>query len=180
MFRFELSLNPKVLADLRALPMRAQRIMRRKIVTVIGPEIEQMVAALVAQEPLRGDEWFQFGSDKSRKFYFWMLYNEPELSDGTHWRRGGSSGIETAWEVHVSDRFQDTQIQITNARRKAKGLSQGEYPTQYVFGDYAVAGHIRTGWVEWAEQAQKQLKAHLWQRTMELWAESVQEAWVSR
>lgn len=174
--KLDITISPASLAKFKDLPLRAQRNLRRLIVTELGPELELIVKEMVAASPPRTNETFVFASDQSRKFYFWLLYNDPNLSQNGHWARGGEGSIEDAWTVHVSDTLQETMIRVRNDRRKVKGISQGEYPAQYLF---RVPGHLNTGWLEWKWRMEDELRTVLRTRTMALWRQACREAWSS-
>lgn len=190
MFKMYLRQNDAFLAKLRALPDRALIVLRRKIVTVLGPEIEQMTLALFAEGPLPVSKPFKFNSKASQGFYFAVIGEFPDLTAGGHWLRGGEMGIEANWRAQVSDRLRGAQIKIANILREDKlraigaraerGKSEGVWPGQFVFGDFVVAGHMSTGWPAFVEAVRQKLEAKMVERIQELWHESVIEAWHGR
>lgn len=161
--RLKLTLNQEVLDNLRQLPVRAQRNIKQRIRTELAPELEQDARELMAQGPALVSP-FVFGSRQSARYFFWLVRHNPELSDGLHWIRTGI--IEQGWRAEVSDRFSIGMITIRNIQPDAK----------YVYGPWAVAGHINTGWPEEAQSARALLVEKARERVYSMWKESVHEA----
>jgi hypothetical protein len=189
MLKLKLTVNQTLIDRIRATPEKAQLILRRRLVQEVGPELQAMVDTLMAQAPLRGSERFAFMTWKSRKFYFALLYANPDLSDGDHWIRGGPMAIENGFRIEVSDRLRETMVRVVNIQREGKGKAGMDreggataggteiWPGQYVFGKYAVPGHIMTGWPEFADFVRVQMRTELDLRLRQLWPEAVREAW---
>src|SRR5882724_1737955 len=97
-FKMKLTINQGVLNNLRTLPDRAKRIFRNRMQTEVRPRLQQLVddkfPELVPDGPISP---FVFGTGKSQNYYFWLIGQDPELTDGKHWIRTGD--IENAWEV---------------------------------------------------------------------------------
>ena len=158
-------MNEQALANLRGLPVRAQRIMKTKIATELGPILQQATNDLFEQGPLPVDSPFTFGSDLSKRFYHWLVTVNPSLSDGSHWIRNGD--IERAFVVEVSStRCSMGMIQVRNTNPDAK----------FVFGPWLVEGHRRTGWPDQADVVRYLLRERALEWLRQEWPASWREA----
>lgn len=167
-----LSVDQDQIAALRAMPDRARSLMRVKMQTILKPELQADVNALMEQGPSPVDSPFHFGSDKSARYYFALVTAFPELSDGRHWIR--RSDIENAWRVEVGTQFREGLITVVNQLRESTGTKP--FPAFYVYGPWAPLGHINTGWPEQADIARQLLQEKARTRIRELWRESLHEA----
>lgn len=172
MTKFRLTVNQPLLEQWRSVPMRAQRLFRRKLVTVLGPELQTEVDLLMIDPPGPVSEPFAFGSEASKRYYFWLVNEYPELTDGHHWRR--TELLESHWRVEVSDRLRGNQVTVSNILRESTGTEP--FPGRYVYGPWAVQGHINTGWPEQMEVARQRLQEKFIERAKEMWSEAVDEA----
>lgn len=157
MLRMKLTLNEELLERMRQLPIRVQRNIRRKIAVELAPELQADVSRLMGTAPGPSPSDFQFGSEKSRRYYFFLIRSNPELSDGEHWIRSGL--LETSWIVEASDRFRVNQITISNNLRQSTGTR--DFPGKYVYGSFAPEGHIETGWPAQAQQMRNIMQAKM-------------------
>lgn len=174
MFRMHLTINQELLNRLRQMPDRAQRNLRRRLQTELAPELQQDVDALMQPGPGPVAEPFAFGTAKSKRYFFALVREHPEYTDGTHWLRGGPMAIENAFRVQISDRLRENLVNIKNVQRESTGTKP--WPARYVLGPWAVAGHIRTGWPEQADIARQLLREKAIKRIIEMWKESVRDA----
>ena len=140
-FKFTLTINQAYLDTLRQLPDRAQRNLRKLLVTEVGPQLQEATDALFEQGPAVSSP-FAFGTEPSRYHYFKMIREDPDLTAGLHWVRHpeDEDSVEKGFWVKVSDRLRGALITVTNIHPKAK----------YVFGPWLVPGHGNTGWPEQA------------------------------
>lgn len=164
LFKMRLKVNQELLTRLRELPVRAQRLIKLRIRTELGPDLEKDANELMLEGPGQVSDPFEFGTDKSRRFYMALVNEYPELTDGEHWLRSGD--IETSFVVEVSDRFRENLIRIVNKHSKGK----------YVLGPWLVAGHENTGWPEKAEEVRLQLQGKARREIARMWRESVKQA----
>lgn len=160
-----LTVNQSVLGVIRDLPERAQRNLRRKLQTDLKPELQADVDALMAAPAKpRDDTPFEFGTDKSRRYWFVLIRARPDLTDGSHYIRFGI--IQEGFEVLVSDRLRQNLVKIVNVQPKST----------YVYGPWQVAGHRNTGWGAQFEQARQALQSKTISRIVQYWYEAVNEA----
>ena len=163
-FKMRLQVNQDLLERLRALPERAQRNIKRKIRIELGPVLEEDANDLMEEGPGQVSSPFQFGTDKSRKFYLALVNEYPELTDGEHWLRTGE--IERSFVVEVSDRFRENLIRIVNKHGKGR----------FVLGPWTVQGHINTGWPDFADEVRQVLRAKARREIARMWRDSIREA----
>jgi len=163
-FRMRLTVNQAVLGVIRELPERAQRNLRRKLQTQLKPELQADVDALMASPAKpRDDTPFEFGTDKSRRFWFVLIRASPDLTDGSHYLR--SAIIEEGFQVTVSDRLRENLVKIVNIQPKST----------FVYGPWQVAGHRNTGWGAEFERARQELQAKAIAKIVQYWYEAVDE-----
>lgn len=167
-FKMKITLNKDVLLALRELPARAQRNMRRKMQTILVPELQADVDVLMSEDPGEVSAPFEFGTPKSRRKYFAMIDSGKVLTDGAHYIR--QDIIERGFRVKISDRLREELLTVSNIQPKAT----------FVYGPWQVAGHRNTGWGREFDVARQLLSERLHQRIYELWAEAVDEAAKSR
>lgn len=172
MLKVKLDVNQELIARLRELPQRAQRNIRRKIQTELQPELQQDVQTLLGDAPGPVSSPFEFGSELSKRFYFFLVSSNPELSDGEHWIRTGM--LESGWRVTVSDRLRESLVTVSNIQRESTG--QKPFPARYVYAPWAVSGHIKTGWPELLTQTRELLRTKTHNRIYGLWGDSIREA----
>lgn len=172
-FKMRLSVDQDQIAALRAMPDRARSLMRVKMQTILKPELQTDVNALMEQGPALVSP-FEFGGrdDKSARYYFALVTNNPSLSDGRHWIRKGD--LEDAWNVTIGTQFREGSIAVINQLRESTGTKP--FPAFYVYGPYAPLGHINSGWPQQAEIARQLLREKAISRIWELWRESLDEA----
>jgi hypothetical protein len=166
-FRMKLELNQAALANMRALPVRAQQNLKSKLATVLAPELQADTNDLMEKGPALVSP-FEFGSVASAKKYFYMVDHGEVPFDGEHYiREGGPDSVQGGFRVEVSTtRFSIGMIQIRNLHPKGK----------FVFGPWLVAGHSNTGWPDHAELARQELRATMITRIVQLWREAVNDA----
>ena len=162
--QMKLQQNNDLLSRLRQLPERSQRNIRRKIVTELVPYLERRANELMMEPWIMPSSPFVFGTRRSKRFYFAMIHDNPELTDGSHWIR--TMRLESSFQFEASDRLRGTQV----TGRAAEG------DARYVFGPWAVAGHINTGWPERVEQVREILQEEMRRMISRLWREAVREA----
>jgi hypothetical protein len=159
-----LTVNQDLLDRLRQLPERAQRNLRRELVTTFKGEMQDKVDDLI-EAPGPVSVPFAFGSENSRLYYVIMVNREDTtLTDGAHWIR--TKIIESGFNVEVSDRLRGNLITIRNIQPNAR----------YVFGPWLVAGHGNTGWPEVVERARPILQQMMIAKLEALWREAVKQA----
>lgn len=164
-FQMKLVQNQDLLDKLRLLPERAQRNIRRLIVTELVPYLEERANELMmANSPMPVSSPFAFGTNASRAFYFAMIHDNPELADDRHWIR--TFRLESGFRFEASDRLRGTQIRGRNINPESR----------YVFGPYLVEGHRRTGWSERAEEIRLTLQLEMKSYIARLWSIAVREA----
>lgn len=162
--QLKLQQNDDLLSKLRQLPERSQRNIRRKIVTELVPYLERRANELMMEPFVMPSSPFAFGTPRSRIFYFWLVRNNPELSDGNHWIR--TMRLESGFRFEASDRLRAIQVRGRNVEDKA----------QFVFGPWQVAGHHNTGWDLRVEEVREMLQEEMRRMIARLWRESVREA----
>ena len=162
--QLKLRQNQDMLDKLRQLPVRAQRNIRRKIVTELLPWLEQRSHELMTQPWVAPSSPFKFGTPQSRLYYFWLIRHNPGLTDDHHWIR--TMRLESSFRFEASDRLRGVQI---------KG-GPTDPDSRYVFGPWLVAGHRNTGWPERVEQVRRILQAEMRHRLRRMWKEAVREA----
>lgn len=163
-FTMRLVTNEDLLSNLRELNERSQRNVRRRIVTELVPFLEKTFNELMSEPMTLPYTPFAFGTSRSRKFYFWLIHNNPSLVDDLHWIR--TMRLETSFQFEASDRLRTVQIRGRSAEGDAR----------YVFGPWTVAGHRNTGWPERVEQVRAQVQAMMRREIARLWRDSVREA----
>jgi len=165
-FKMKLTVNQEVLNyKLRELPARAKRIFRNKMQTEIRPILQEYVdnlfPELVPDGPISP---FIFGSDASRKYYFWLIGQDDTLTDGSHWIRTGD--IENAWEVRFTGGIEESLFTIANVHPRAK----------YVYGPFQVASHKLAGWGDELEIARQLIEEEARKQIIRIWRDSFQLA----
>ena len=164
LFQARVTINQSLLDNLRELPRRTQANLRRKLQTELKPELQKEVNTFFEQGPEPVSSPFVFGTLKSRNYYFWLVRNNPDLSDGAHWLRRGI--IEQGFDVSVSDRLRANLILIRNIQPEAK----------YALGPWLVRGHALTGWPDQFEMARELIRAKAVDRVVYLAKEALSEA----
>lgn len=174
MFRMRLTVNTDLLTRLRELPMRAQRNLRTSLQTDLKPDLQRDTDALFAEPPGPSPVGFEFGTPKSRAYYFWLISTFPQLTDpeSRHWIRMGD--LADAFEVRISDKLRENLIVVSNLRQKSTGTMP--YPARFVYGAWAPPGHINTGWQGQADAARQTLQGKATEKIYKLWAKAVSEA----
>lgn len=117
--------------------------------------------------PLPVSDPFVFGSNpdaakRSHDAYMAILRNmgiKPQ--NGLHWERTGE--IEQSWRTLVGENL---AIVVLNVHPNAK----------WVYGPWAVPGHLATGWLNQAIVARQQLRQETYARLHHMWRQSVHEA----
>lgn len=166
-FKMKLELNQELLTRLRALPVRAQQNMKTLIATELAPDLEQDANDLMAEGPEVSSP-FVFGTDLSMRKYFYMVRHGEVETDGEHYlREPGPDTVQGGFRAEVSStRFNIGMIQIRNLHPRAK----------YVYGPWAVQGHINTGWPQQAEIVRQLLREKAVERVEEMWKKAVTDA----
>lgn len=163
MFKFTVKVNQRLLERLRELPERAQRNLRNKMQTQLKGDLQAQVDELMGERPGEIDSPFTFGTDKSRAKYFVIIRENPDLTDGAHWIWTGE--LASGFKVEISDRLRENLIRIVNQKQKAP----------FVYGPWAVAGHINTGYLQQVSLAKQQLRQYAIRTIIRYWRESVRE-----
>ncbi len=174
-FRLRITVNQELLAKWRVVPERTQQNFRRKLVTVLGPELQREVNELMRPGP--GPSLFGsgFNTPESRRYWFLLIKANPGMTDGAHYIRTGL--IEEGFRVFVSDRLRGNQITIRNIQEAAPGNDlKPHLRASYVYGPRLVLGHLITGWVEEGQVAGELLREYAIERCKELFAEALREA----
>lgn len=182
-FRMRLTVNQELLARWRAAPERIQQNFRRKLVTILGPELQKQVDDLMVAGPGPSLFGVQFNTDKSRRYWFLLIRANPWMTSGGgkahekgHYLRTGL--VEAGFRVFVSDRLRGNQFTVRNIQEAAKSNPRDLVPrlrASYVYGPRYVLGHIATGWVDEADAAQQLLQVYVIERCKALFSESVKE-----
>lgn len=163
MFKFTITVNQGLLQQLRDLPMRAQRNLRARMQTELQPELQDRVDALMGEPPGPVSEPFEFGSAKSRAFYFILIRENPGLTDGAHWIWTGE--MASGFRVEISDRLRENLIRVINRKQKAP----------FVYGPWMVAGHLNTGYSLQVSIARRQLRQYAIRRILVFWRQAVRD-----
>lgn len=166
----ELRTNQKLVNNLMALPVRARSNIRRMIQTELVPALEARANALAeSMGPVSSP--FAFGTvmtgpvlQLSRKYYFWLIRNNPGLTDGEHWIR--QFVVESGFQFTAKDRIKEIQVTGRNPNPESR----------YLYGPWAVEGHINTGWPERGEMIRKDLQAFMRVELARMWRDAVNEA----
>lgn len=162
LFRQKLDINQPLLDRMRELPARHQRNLRRRLVTEVGPKLQKTADDLaLTLPPEQAVHPFVFGSAKSYWYYRAAIIGLDRWQKGGRYLRTGD--IESSFVVRVSDRFRMTMVTVTNTHPKAK----------YVYGPWAVQGHINTGWPRSTVMMRRVLRQYF----IELVAEANRAAW---
>ncbi len=163
LFSARITVNQSLIDNLRLMPRRVQQNLRHKLQTELKPELQADVNELMEQGPSPVSSPFAFGTPKSRDYYFWMIRNNPDLTDGRHWLRDGT--IEHGFDVQISDRLRMSLILIRDIQPKAR----------YVLGPWAVAGHIATGWPAQVEVVRQLIREKAVERVVFMAREALRE-----
>ncbi len=172
MFKMRLTVDQDWLANVRAMPERAQRNIRRKIQTSLVPELQADVETILADAPGPVSSPFAFASPASRGYWFALIRANPSLTDGRHWIRTGL--LEGSWVVTASDRLRMTMITVSNNLRESTG--QEPFPAKFVYGPFEPPGHRNIGWPALLKNARQALHAKMLNRVYQLWAEACKDA----
>jgi hypothetical protein len=166
-FRLKLDINQQMLANMRALPVRAQQNLKTLMATELAPELQADTNDLMEKGPTLVSP-FEFGSVASARKYFYMVAQGEVPFDGEHYiREGGPDSVQGGFRVEVSTtRFSIGMIQIRNLNPKSR----------FVFGPWLVAGHSNTDWPDYAELARQPLRATTIERVTQMWRRAVTAA----
>jgi hypothetical protein len=154
-------------AKLAQIPETAARIFREGIGTEISPDLQEQVRAVIGEPPGPPSSPFEFATEKSARFYFWLITSSvfSAASDGSHWIRSGE--LENSWQVEVSYGALSARISVISMNWAAK----------YVYGPkYQVQGHANTGWGSQYQEAQKLILANTKRVTIDFWTRCVRQA----
>lgn len=164
LFRMKLKINQDTLQRIKDLPDRARRNVYTTARTQLVPELEQTINELMVPGPSPVSSPFQFGTEKSRRYWFFLIDTGQVETDGNHYIRSGD--IETSFKVEAAGNVTESLFRIFNAHPKAK----------YLFGPWLVAGHDATGWPEQAEAARQLLQEKANTMLLDLWRSAVRAA----
>lgn len=82
---------------------------------------------------------YTFGSDRSKRYYFWAVNEGLIKTDGNRYIR--TQETANAWSVEVIEDEESLALVSENTKKS----------TRYVTGNRQVRGHARTGWVKHSE-----------------------------
>jgi len=166
MFRSTFTLG-KAFDKLAQLPTVAARIFRERIGTEVSPDLQARVQEIMATAPGLPSSPFEFATEKSARFYFWLVTSSAfsAASDGAHWIRSGE--LENSWQVSVEYGAFTARIFVINKN----------YAAKYVYrGSHQVPGHERTGWGREEDEAAKLILREAKRATIVIWNDSVRQA----
>lgn len=164
-FTMRLTVNQDWLNNMRALPERSQRNVRRAIQTQLKPDLQDQVKQLTPLDPGPSVHPFAFGTELSRKYYFWLITQNEDLTDGNSWKRhpDDPESVENAFQVEASDRLRGSLIKIFNNNSAGK----------WVYGPYQVSGFAATGWQNEAESMRQLLHEYAVGELRRLWRQAL-------
>lgn len=166
MFRSTFTLG-KAFDKLAQLPSVAARIFRELIGSEVSPDLQARVQEIMATAPGLPSSPFEFATEKSARFYFWLVTSSAfsAASDGAHWIRSGD--LENSWQVGVEYGAFTARVFIFSRDPSAK----------YVYrGQHQVPGHARTGWGSQEDEAAKTILREAKRATVYIWNYSVRLA----
>ena len=163
MMKFKLPIG-NFFQQLRKVPKMVFEKFAGRLEIKVDQELLAKVLEILAETPGEPVSPFRFGTDKSLRFWFWLITQYPNLTDGSHWLRTGD--IESAWQTEVTFGEMRATIMVFNTRPDAK----------YVYGPWAVAGHIATGWPDQWMKAKAFIYAEMDNVVVETFDEAIYEA----
>lgn len=163
MVRISVSINWQLLERLRDLPDRAQRKVRARIQTELKGELQADTDRVMETPPGPVSSPFDFATERSRRYWFVLVHENPDMTDGQHYIRSGDMG--SSFEVRVSDRLRESLISITNRKTAAV----------YVYGQRMVPGHENTGYREQVQRLRQEIRSKARIRINGYWRAAIKE-----
>jgi hypothetical protein len=148
MYTITAELNVFALDDLKqaskAAPGKTAYFVKNKL----APHIKNLVELRLAPLPVRDYSTpFEFGTDKSQKWYFAQVRQGiiPTI-DGHYQRQQGEDSLSAHWGVQVDRRrAAENVVTVSNDAYSDVSAPPG-YFGAYVYGPFQVAGHAITGY----------------------------------
>ena len=112
---------------------------------------ESTVLRVMGEYPNNARHPFKFATEKSRRYYFWLIKQGSVTTDGSRYIRSGRLG--KSWSFEVKTNRQGVALVVATSAKMAR----------YVGGTMAiskpslarrsqVAGHRNTGWQAWVDR----------------------------
>lgn len=170
--RVNVKIDTTALDNINAFVQNSEQVVR-DVADVVRERNKGTVLRVMGEYPRNAIHPFEFESERSRRYYFWMVNNGKVRTDGKRYIRNGKLG--KSWKFDV----------ITSKSGVALVIKTDAKMARYVGGTMAlsspsvarraqVSGHRRTGWQAWvdridplADSIQEDFKA--------LWLERVRE-----
>jgi hypothetical protein len=156
----------QALAKVRQIPKRAREIFQQEMGIRLTESLLMDVRDVMAQTPGDPSSPFAFATEKSARFYFWLITSSvfSAATDGSHWIRSGD--VENSWQVEVSYGTFSAKLRVFTTHPAAK----------YLYGPWQVPGHRITGWNAQIEQARRLVYAQAKRVSVELYVEALKMA----
>lgn len=150
-------IHPEIIADLRPVVLAQMfiqafpNVLQNEVIAAFNRDIKPHFLADLQYEPGPAKMPFEFETEKSRRYYFWLIKQGKVNTANGHYVR--THKLSKGWKVGVSA---DDELIVISAENKMKY-------EQYVTGPRQVRGHANTGWVKR-------------QQTIDFWTEAAIES----
>lgn len=128
-------LRPVVLAQLfiQAFP----NVLQDEVIAAFNRDIKGHFLTDLQYEPGPAKMPFEFETEKSRRYYFWLVSQGKVNTANGHYVR--THKLSKGWKVGISA---DDELIVISAQNSAAHLP-------FVEGAHQVRGHAKTGWVKY-------------------------------
>src|SRR5689334_19386307 len=136
MIRTEIVADLKPLYDLQLFIQAFPGLFEESVFDAYNREIKPFLLNELQYEPGPAKMPFDFETEKSRRYYFWLISQGKIKTANGHYVR--SHALSRGWKVGLSI---DPDLIVISAENKKKY-------ERYVTGPRQVRGHAATGWVK--------------------------------
>lgn len=126
-------------------------LLQDEVIAAFNRDIRPFLLAGLQYEPGPAKMPFEFASEKSRRYYFWLVSQGKVKTANGHYVR--SHKLSKGWRVGISA---DEDIVVMSAENRVKY-------ERWVSGPRQIRGHAATGWVQR-------------QKTIAFWTEAAAES----
>jgi len=169
MFQINLGIPPVLFRSLRGLYPRVVRRLNQKLNTQVQPALQQDLADLV-EEPGPVEHPFEFGTPKSRRWYFANMV--PKGSKGGSYRR--THALIKAWRLKITRQSDKSYIVVYNERDEARYVYGLPFVGLHLF-QRQIPGHTHTGWGKEMKVAMALIQEHGVELIREAYQQTLQE-----
>lgn len=169
MYEIKIGLPQQLFTTLRSLSPRLVRRFNVKLTTKVLPVLQQDLRDFV-QEPPAVVHPFEFGTAKSRRWYF--ANRVPKGSRGGSYAR--THALIQAWTLKITRQSDVSYFVVSNPIDISKYVYGLPFIGLHLF-QRQIPGHLRTGWGKDFRVAMALIGEHGADMVRETWRETVQE-----